>query len=44
MLFDFAGNRDADTLTIKQVSTISHASPYIYSKVSRLLYYFLEVT
>lgn len=38
-----AGNSNAGILTIKQVSTISHASPYLSSKISRLLYHFLEV-
>lgn len=33
-----AGNSNAGILTIKQVSTISHASPYLSSKISRLLY------
>lgn len=38
-----AGNSNAGILTIKQISTISHASPYLSSKISRLLYHFLEV-
>lgn len=38
-----AGSRNTGILTIQQVSTISHDSPYIYCKISRLLYHFLEV-
>lgn len=38
-----AGKSNAGIFTIKQFSTLSHASPYISSKISRLLYHFQEV-